>query len=257
MDSKKDDFDEAPESEGSAAPRARNRTVMLTPEMTGQLRSRMGREGIISQDPQAGPVQSLPPGPPPARDEMPPQQFRPVQKTPQHPIRPDTYILQQELDQVRNALNPPQSGGFQAPATTPPAFAKPVEPGAAESKTGVYWSRLSPVLGFLVSYDDDENGEVFDLRQGRVIVTCERAGHGDYLVINDQTISPMHAILRITAAGEVQVLDQLSEYGTKIQRMGSEETEDLSGERSAVSHGDVLYFGKRSFHVCMVVRNRS
>ncbi|NMC61983.1 MAG: hypothetical protein GYA55_02315, partial [SAR324 cluster bacterium] len=50
MDSKKDDFDIQSEIDGGDAPRARNRTVMLTPEMTGQLRSRMGREGIISKE---------------------------------------------------------------------------------------------------------------------------------------------------------------------------------------------------------------
>ncbi|NMC63435.1 MAG: FHA domain-containing protein, partial [SAR324 cluster bacterium] len=123
-------------------------------------------------------------------------------------------------------------------------------------KDAMYWSKASPIVGFLVSYDNEENGEAFELRQGRVIVTSEKAAHGDYFVIADETVSPMHAILRITSTGEVQVLDQLSEFGTKIKRLGFDETEDLSGERSPVGHGDVVWFGKRSFHVCMVVRQR-
>ena len=65
----------------------------------------------------------------------------------------------------------------------------------------------------------------------------------------------MHAILRIDASGVVQVLDQLSEYGTKIKRFGSQEEEQISGEKSTIEHGDIIKFGDRTFHVCILALN--
>lgn len=252
MDSKKDDAEDRPEGDGGSAPRARNRTVMLTPEMTGQLRSRMGREGLVpnretrDQQPQAEEPQN-----PSAEDQQ--RAFRPMHM---HNQKAVPFSIPEEEEPAHPAPGAP-------PPPQPPASFKPVAHAAPpevqrepQKESRVYWSKQAPVLGFLVSYDVDDNGEVFELRQGRVIVTSERAAHGDYLVIADESISPMHAILRITGAGEVQVLDQLSEFGTKIKRLGLETMEDLSGERSPVGHGDVIYFGKRSFHVCMVVRGQ-
>jgi hypothetical protein len=62
----------------------------------------------------------------------------------------------------------------------------------------------------------------------------------------------MHAILRITPAGEIQILDQLSEFGTHIRRFGSMEEEQLSGDKSSLDHGDIVKFGNRTFHICIV-----
>lgn len=118
--------------------------------------------------------------------------------------------------------------------------------------SGVLWAKEGPVVGFLVSYDDNENGEVFELRPGRLIVTSEAVGNGNYLVLASETVSPMHAIMRIGATGEIQVLDQLSEHGTVIQRFGSEDEETLSGDKGSLEHGDVISFGERKLHVCIV-----
>lgn len=244
----------ADEKEGSSAPRARNRTVMLTPEMTGQLRSRAGREGIIV--PQHSGVRS------PFSSSRDTQEGFNLQEAVEEAMQASdvtdpspSFTVPERRSHPEPVYTPPPS----APAyTPPPARNVPVqlESSSEEKREGIFWTKLSPVIGFLVSYDRDENGEVFDLRQGRVIVTSEKAAHGDYLVLEDETVSPMHAILRVTAAGEVQVLDQLSEHGTRIRKLGNEEEIDLSGERSTVGHGDVLSFGRRSFHVCMVVRAR-
>jgi len=64
----------------------------------------------------------------------------------------------------------------------------------------------------------------------------------------------MHAIVRICEGGEIQVLDQLSEYGTKIMKADSGEEEELSGDKGSIGHGDMILFGKRKFHVCLVSR---
>jgi hypothetical protein len=59
--------------------------------------------------------------------------------------------------------------------------------------------------------------------------------------------------MRVAPGGVVQVLDQLSEAGTRVKHIGQTEEEFLSGEKSTVSHGDMIFFGDRKFHVLLVI----
>ena len=167
-------------SEGGSgpAPRARNRTVMLTPEMTGQVRARLAQEstpGFITEPPSNGGFSSN----------------VTVQHTPKLSYEPP------------RAETPHRAS---APATAPSSAAQPQA-----------WVKETPVVGFLVSFDSNENGEVHFLKVGRLIITSETSSSGgNQLLLNDESVSPMHAILRMSSQGEVQVLDQLSEFGTKI-----------------------------------------
>jgi pSer/pThr/pTyr-binding forkhead associated (FHA) protein len=120
-------------------------------------------------------------------------------------------------------------------------------------QSGIQWTKETPIVGFLVSFDRNVNGEVYELRQGRIMITSAH-GEANSLVIQDETVSPMHAIMRINSAGEIQILDQLSEHGTSIVRADSEEVEQLSGEKAVVGHGDMIKFGDRSFVVCVIKR---
>ena len=112
---------------------------------------------------------------------------------------------------------------------------------------------LSPVVGFLVSFDQDTSGEVFELRQGRWIVSSEPTGGGNYIIVVDDSVSPLHAILRVTESGDIQVLDQLSEHGTRISRVNGDQ-EELTGSLSEIHHGDIVSFGERTFTVCLIAR---
>lgn len=205
-------FDVAPqESSEGAAPRARNRTVMLTPEMTGQVRARLAQEGAYS-------APELPSG---------------------------------------------GNGGFSSNVTVQHTPKLAYEPPRAESQVPVRapthtppqpqnWIKETPVVGFLISFDSNENGDVHYLRVGRLIITSETsASGGNQLLLQDESVSPMHAILRMSSQGEVQVLDQLSEFGTKILHPDGT-TEELSGEKGTVSHGDIISFGNRTFNVCLI-----
>jgi hypothetical protein len=116
---------------------------------------------------------------------------------------------------------------------------------------------MSPIVGFLVSYDNDKFGEVFYLRSGRLVITSDlKAGGGSYMFVDDPSVSQGHAILRITAQGEIQVLDQLSEFGTKIRRCGSDEVVELAGDKGQLEHGDVLIVGERTFSVAIMIRDQ-
>lgn len=180
--------------------RARNRTVMLTPEMTGQVRSR------ITQD-----------------------------RT------------------VTDSSNNDSSGGFIAPGATPTPPSQPkIEPQRAVIATSQ--TQAQPLKGFLVSFDNGPQGEYFELRVGRFIITSELNATGSNILIDHPTVSPMHAILRIAPTGIIQVLDQLSEHGTLIKRSGSDEVETLSGDKSNLEHGDIIQFGERSFYICLIAQ---
>ena len=204
------------EFEGETAPRARNRTVMLTPDVTGEVRARLAQEmGSTASRPAAHEAQ---------------------------PSRSAGFMSVNELRGERH----------EAPAVAHHA-ATPA-PAPAARKEGVVWAQESPVVGFLVSFDENPNGTVYELRVGRLIVTSEHVGGGNYLLIKESSVSPMHAIMRITPNGEIQVLDQLSEFGTRIQRFGLDSWEELSGDKASLEHGDVVKFGQRQFNVCVIAR---
>ncbi|MBX7139145.1 MAG: FHA domain-containing protein [Oligoflexia bacterium] len=227
MDNEKNaNVDEEQESEFSnePAPRARNRTVMLTSDVTNEVRARLAQEmGQAAPTPSAG--------------------------RPGLPAGFETPVSSNYAPAGARRENNFMGGGAPAHHTPAPM------PAAHSNKEAAFWTQESPVVGFLVSFDVNPNGTVFDLRAGRLIVTSESAGGGNYLLIKDGSVSPMHAIIRITTAGEIQVLDQLSEFGTRVQRFGSEEEEELSGEKASIEHGDVIKFGTRKFHVCVIARN--
>lgn len=227
---------------GESSTRARNRTVMLTPEITGQVRARLQAE--------------LEPG-------------APQQALPNLPNGMNDFGGPQTGQAGGGGFVTPNRGGFEPRGSSSGGFGRgeegfstpqpiptstPNGPAPTSSIKSAVPAKVTPIMGFLVSFDQDSNGEVFELRSGRIIVTSEEVATGNALLIRDESVSPMHAILRVSQGGEIQVLDQLSEHGTKIKRFGSEEEEELSGDKGTIEHGDIISFGKRKFHVCLVVR---
>ncbi len=108
------------------------------------------------------------------------------------------------------------------------------------------------VMGFLVSFDKEAVGEIYEIRIGRWLITSRPTDHGDYLLVSDETVSPLHAILRATKEGKVQILDQLSEFGTGVTRAGQSEEVEITGSLETINHGDLVRFGQRHFVVCIV-----
>jgi pSer/pThr/pTyr-binding forkhead associated (FHA) protein len=113
-------------------------------------------------------------------------------------------------------------------------------------------SPKSRIVGFFISFDKLENGEVFEIRVGRWLLTSRTTDHGDNILIDDESVSPLHAIVRATSEGKLQVLDQLSEFGTGVTRVGSSNEDEVAGAMVNLSHGDKVRFGKRHFVVCIV-----
>ena len=248
----KDNFDveDKDSQKPEPATRARNRTVMLTPDITGQVRAKLGQAGtqvaasfgMKEQDVAATIApQSVPPG----------RGFYSQVVQPTIVAEPPKALYQTPVA--------PQAIVASEPSRLPEA-GKPQGP-TGEYSTGpslidcAMWATKGPILGFLVSYDKDALGEICTLRTGRMIVTSAPQASGNYLLIQDESVSPLHAIMRVTQSGEIQILDQLSESGTFIRRFGADEEIELSGEKSFLEHGDVVRFGNRSFHVTLVVKS--
>jgi hypothetical protein len=152
----------------------------------------------------------------------------------------------------------PSAQPIHIPSMTPAAAKETIQaPKEAEDMTEprdrIFWKAESPLVGFLVTYDHDPKGSYVELRQGRLMVSNQRETSGSCLMVLGESISPMHAIMRVAPGGVVQVLDQLSEAGTRVKHIGQTEEEFLSGEKSTVSHGDMIFFGDRKFHVLLVI----
>jgi hypothetical protein len=110
----------------------------------------------------------------------------------------------------------------------------------------------SRVVGFMVSFDKNEFGEVFELRVGRWLVSSKMADQQPCIVIDDESVSPLHAVVRATKDGKIQVLDQLSEYGTGVISVSETEERDATGSMVNIQHGDIVRFGERRFLICMI-----
>jgi len=302
-------------SQIDATSRARNKTVMLTPEVTGQLRSLLNKDDSadldsagsnsgtdstlsssssslspnsdagggwqaplgskkgVSVNPvmnnvaptQANPVvnQAKPVEPQASRRPVAPQQqSRPVTPQPR-PVAPQV----KPVAQVPNPAPTVQTGAPLAahglmprsPMTqvTSPQQQQPVAAPSANVQANnaaapVRKARKSKLVGFLLSYDSSKFGEVFELHSGRWLLTSRVTGQEDSILVADESISALHAIIRATEDGKIQILDQLSEFGTGVTAQGKSEEEDVSGSMVTVNHGDMVRFGKRHFVVCLV-----
>ena len=254
-----DDASEPQDSGKHAASRARNKTVMLTPDVAQQVRAQLqGGEARSGVDPVA---ELLPPG-----GWDPSKRSAPSRETAQ-PISRDSRFNAPTVSGPERRDSSTGGTGFFTPGAASGAGARgrvtepqqsaalsaPMAPvsRAMEVKHPAPTKRAK-IVGFLISFDRSEFGEVFEIRAGRWLLTSRPADHGDQIVIDDESISPLHAIVRATADGKIQVLDQLSEFGTGVTRKASETEEEISGAMSNLEHGDAVRFGKRKFTVCIV-----
>ncbi len=257
---------------GGASSRARNRTVMLTPDVTGHVRSLLHNES--NEKPLSDPLsQLLPPlsgatapsAKPAELSHDLPEESEPAPDSRNNPSSRSaarTMFLEREnLPQTFSPSSPPAIS-TPVPTTPPPSgkqnlgSQKPVAT-AMSAQPQPQRAPESPIVGFLISFDRNEFGEVYEVRAGRWLLTSRPTDHGDYILVDDSTISPLHAIIRASREGKIQVLDQLSEFGTGYTPQGEGDEREISGTMVSVGHGDFVRFGKRYFVVCLVPKTPS
>ena len=229
------------EKEGATGtvPRARNRTVLLTPDITTQVRARITHDSESHQSSSNGGFTAVDGNGVPGgfSGALKRSAGEPSAVSARVPATSQPY--QPVVEQTTPLSRPAQA----------PQVAVPVQ-----VVDTIIWTRVTPIVGFLVSYDNDPMGEVFVLRSGRVVITSQEPPGGSYMLLKEESVSPMHAIMRLSENGEVQVLDQLSEFGTTVRHFGSDEDVKLSGDKCTLDHGDILSFGKRTFHICVLAK---
>lgn len=291
----KEDKEERPLSDATS--RARNQTVMLTPEVTGQVRALLNKKsgGVV-----ADPLSELLPPMSSTWDASNRDKRNVAESIPNsshshgshapvsHATNAYSAILEQGAPSPRGqnvttifnteALHDVQhfeddptggyqttggaSGGVSSSGRPQPSYSvnlephRKSEPAKSSSKpfmqVPVQATRKSKIVGFLVSFDNAENGEVHEICAGRWLVTSRPTEHGDFILLDDESIEPLHAIMRATDAGNVQVLDQLSKFGTGVTRAGSSKEEDVAGAMCTIGHGDTIRFGKRNYVFCVI-----
>lgn len=118
----------------------------------------------------------------------------------------------------------------------------------------VTYTDSKELLGFLI-YKNEESGlfsNYIELRKSRLIVTSIAPKGGEFIFINDESVSPMHAVLRISDNKSIQILDQLSENGTKLIKAKTAEEIELLGDKSTIEHGDKVIFGNFTCKICLI-----
>jgi hypothetical protein len=120
----------------------------------------------------------------------------------------------------------------------------------------VEWRIKSKLVGFLVSYESDPMGRYIELREGRLLVTKDVKSNDSYLLIEHESVSPLHATMKISDDGSILVLDQLSERGTKIKRVDGSSDEVLNGDKGNLFHGDIVVFGDCEYHLALVAQRK-
>ena len=116
----------------------------------------------------------------------------------------------------------------------------------------IEWRKPSKLVGFLVSFATDQLGSYVELREGRLLISRELSSSDSCLVLRHESVSPMHAIMRMSGNGDVLILDQLSEHGTKIKRAENGKEDCLMGDKSVLKHGDIVIFGECEYHVALL-----
>lgn len=111
----------------------------------------------------------------------------------------------------------------------------------------------APVIGFLVPLNGDSRDDILVLRVGRSLITSDAAAATSHtFIINDRTVSPGHATIKVEETSQVQVLDQFSEQGTSVRRFETGEDVKLLASAAELFHGDEVSFGSKSYNVCLL-----
>jgi len=129
-------------------------------------------------------------------------------------------------------------------------------------------SKAQRLIGWLVSYGLDSNGIAFELRSGRIFVSSGSlmpSGQNDIdgknqnkcIVINDESVSPLHLAINATASHQLFIQDIFSEHGTFLKRSGESEEKKITGA-CEIRHGDWIRIGEKNrFQVCLIHGRRN
>ena len=108
------------------------------------------------------------------------------------------------------------------------------------------------LIGWLVSYADENLGKSYELRAGRTLVSSHAENGNACIQVAERDISAPHSALNASTSHKILVQDIFTEKGTYLRRAGSGKEERLQGAHE-LQHGDWIRFGDKSrFQVCLI-----
>ncbi len=109
------------------------------------------------------------------------------------------------------------------------------------------------LIGWLVTYANDEQGEAHELRSGRTLISSQNgAKNTSFIALSSKTVSSPHSAIHASRKHNVQIQDIFTESGTFLTRSGKTNEEKIQGTID-LHHGDRIRFGRDvSFQLCLI-----
>lgn len=144
--------------------------------------------------------------------------------------------------QERGSRNEPQQHQGQRQQATSTPFQ-----GARQKTPQQQYS--GSVIGWFVDLAD-KNGSPIELREGHFFISKSKLKEND-LIVDHDSISTPHALVRVSRKVGVEMQDLMSEKGVQLKRFGgsSFSTHD---ERLTLGHGDVVRLGEVEYLVVII-----
>ncbi len=105
------------------------------------------------------------------------------------------------------------------------------------------------LVGWLVDYRDPR-GLGVEIRESQFFISRERLKPSD-MILDDESISTPHAMVRITRQNGVEIQDLMSESGIRVRRRDSNSWQTVE-ERVKLQHGDRVQFGSIEYLIVLV-----
>ncbi|MCB0334046.1 MAG: hypothetical protein KDD55_11140 [Bdellovibrionales bacterium] len=108
------------------------------------------------------------------------------------------------------------------------------------------------LIGWLVSYQNDEMGESHEIRSGRTLISSKNGLDGKVIELHEQSIAAPHSAMNASPQHQLVLQDIFSPSGTFLQRSADKDESKVNGPIE-VHHGDWIRIGEQTkFQVCLI-----
>jgi len=122
----------------------------------------------------------------------------------------------------------------------------------SQNETAGTSSNGGRLVGWLVSYADDDLGTAHEIRSGRTLISNDDIGDSRVITVSDRSISTPHSALSASQKHRITIQDIFSESGTYLQRGEDKSEEKLNGP-TEIDHGDWIRFGAADrYQLCLI-----
>lgn len=109
---------------------------------------------------------------------------------------------------------------------------------------------LTPLVGWFIGYGETKAGLTYEVRTGRFLITKEALLDSD-VVLEDDTLSTPHCILKASADDGISIQDLMSENGTSVKKSNRAKFQTCDGP-TPLNSGDVIKLGGTEMLVVLV-----